>query len=344
MIDTNNLHRYQALNLLGVILLALSSSTIASPLFESDDVIELSLTGPLGDLIAEKEHETERTFVLREDGKEQLINVRVRGNSRKRICSFPPLRLEFINDNSRQTLFQGQSKLKLVTHCNDRGSSEKNLLEEYAAYKIFNLITDISYRVRLARITYTDSEEKIDQATIDRYGFLIESASELADRTGGRPAELNELSLQSLDSRQAARVFIFHYLIGNTDWSLVTADNDDSCCHNGDLFHIGSKIYLVPYDFDLSGLVNAWYAKPDPSLRISRVTRRLYRGYCISAESLADALGNIKSQQDKVVSEINQLPDYTQKDVDRTLRFLDGFFDELENENKLLRSFERRCL
>ena len=336
--------RCLAMNLLAAILLVLASPAGASPLFESDDVLVFSLTGPLGSLIEEKKHETDRTFVFRANGVEQLINVRVRGKSRKRVCGFPLLRLEFGEGSSRQTPFAGQSKLKLVTHCTDRGSSEKNLLEEYASYKIFNLISEISYRVRLARITYTDSDRKLDQTTFDRYGILIEPASELAERVGGQPAKVEGVSIRSLDSRQAARVFIFQYLIANTDWSLVAAHDDDTCCHNGDLFHIGSQLYFVPNDFDLSGLVNAPYAKPDPSLRISRVTQRLYRGYCIPSESLAEALGDIRAQRENIISEIHQIPSFTQKDIDKTVKYLDRFFDQADDESKLLRSFERRCL
>lgn len=344
MISANRDLRRLATNLFVAILLVHSSPASATPLFESDIVLEFHLTGPLGSLIEEKNHETERIFLVRANGIEQEINVRVRGNSRKRVCSFPPLRLRFDEDSSEQTLFAGQSKLKLVTHCIKRESGEKNLLEEYAAYKIFNLISEVSYRVRLVRVTYTDLDGKLDQTTFDRYGIVIESASELAERVGGQRSEIEAVSLRSVNNRQAARVFIFQYLIGNTDWSLVAANNDDACCHNGDLFHIGSQLFIVPYDFDLSGLVNARYAKPDPSLRISRVTQRLYRGYCIPADALAQALGDINVAQENIVSEIHQIPGFTQKDIDKTVKYLDRFFDKADDENELLQSFERRCL
>lgn len=242
------------------------------------------------------------------------------------MCHFPPLRLNFAVGDTAQSIFEDQDKLKLVTHCREGDSAQLDALQEYAAYRIFNLISDVSYKVRLLHITYTDTDGRLKENTFNRYGFLIESASALANRVGGKPAHVTGVSLSSLDSQQAATVYIFQYLIGNTDWSLVTADGDDACCHNGDLFHIGSVAYLVPYDFDLSGLVNARYAQPDPSLRISRVTQRRYRGYCVSSDSLKDALTAIKARRVDILDVIRQLPGVSRKEIEATAKYLDQFF------------------
>ena len=44
-------------------------------------------------------------------------------------------------------------------------------------------------------------------------------------------------------------MFIFQYLIGSTDWSIVAAEADEYCCHNVDLFEIDASLLVVPYDF-----------------------------------------------------------------------------------------------
>ena len=62
-------------------------------------------------------------------------------------------------------------------------------------------------------------------------------------------------------------------MIGNTDWSMAYQ-------HNTEMFFDGKRMIAVPYDFDHSGLVNAFYAKPNPMLKISSVTERVYRGLC----------------------------------------------------------------
>ena len=329
--------------LLTLVLLVHVSHASASSLFEENAVLEVNLTGPFGSLFKEDDRK-ELPFVLRADDLEHTIKIRVRGKSRRRVCSFPPLRLNFAANDTVQWIFEGQDRLKLVTHCQDKKSAHLSTLKEYAAYRIFNLISDVSYRVRLLHITYTDTDGRLKEKELDRYGFLIESSAALADRVGGRPEQVAGVSLRSLDDQQAAFVYIFQYLIGNTDWSLVTANKDDTCCHNGDLLEIGSDRYFVPYDFDLSGLVNASYARPDPALNISRVTQRRYRGYCISTDALKDALGAIKARRVDILDVIKQLPGLSEKENAATVRYLDRFFDKAVDTDKIVRSFDRLCL
>ncbi len=330
--------------LLALIALAHVSEASASPLFESDDVLEISLTGPLSTLFDEKDDPVERPFLLRANGVEHAVKVRARGKSRRRVCSFPPLRLNFSSKDAEGSVFQGQDKIKLVTHCRGRDSAQSDAIQEFAAYRIFNLISDYSYRVRLLRITYTDTDGGLKDGPIERYGFVIEPPALMAERIGGQSARVDGVSLKSLDSRHAASVFVFHYLIGNTDWSLVMADEDDTCCHNGDIYDVGSARYYVPYDFDLSGLVNPRYAKPDPSLAITRVTQRLYRGYCIDPDALRDALGAIKARRSDILGIVEELPGLSQKERDGTTRYLQRFFDQASDEDKMVQMFERRCL
>ena len=339
---------HQTLVLLASKLLLLLSlacgAAIATPLFEEETTLEISLAGPLGSTIEDKQDRAERRFVLNADGFDHDVNVRIRGNSRVRVCQFPPLRINFERSKTEKTTFAGQDKLKLVTHCRENRSAESHVLREYVAYKIFNRITDVGYRVRLARISYRDTDTDLSPTSFDRYAFFIESPEELAERTGARSIDIDGVALSSLSQDHAARVFIFEYLIGNTDWSLVTADTDEYCCHNGDLFELDSEHYYVPYDFDLAGLVNTRYAKPDPSLRISRVTQRLYRGYCISSDALREAMRDMKARRGSVLAVVHELSGLSDKDRDTTAKYVERFFEQAEDEDKLLRSFERRCL
>lgn len=330
--------------LISLVLLLHVSHVSASSLFEDNTVFEVSLTGPLSSLFEEENDRSELPFILRANGIEHSIKVRVRGKSRRLLCSFPPLRINFVVDDTVQSIFEGENRLKLVTHCRETKSAQLDTLQEYAAYRIFNLISNVSYKVRLLHITYTDTDGRLKEDQIDRYGFLIESESELADRVGGKPAHLTGVSLRTLDSQQAAAVFVFQYLIGNTDWSLVTANEDDTCCHNGDLIDIESVRYYVPYDFDLSGLVNARYARPDPSIGISRVTQRKYRGYCISTDAVKGALSAINSRRVDILDSISQLPGVSQKEIEAMTKYLEQFFVRANDEDKIVKSFERMCL
>ena len=242
------------------------------------------------------------------------------------------------------TLFAGLDKVKLVTHCHDTDRAQTNILDEYAAYKLFNVISDIGYKVQLVKINYIDTEKRLKRDSIIRYGILIESSPELAQRVGGERVQTSGVTLGSLDHQQAARVFVFAYMIGNTDWSLVTADDDEYCCHNIHLFDIDSERFIVPYDFDLSGLVNARYARPDPSIGTRRVTSRRYRGYCISSEALMDATRAIAAQRDDLLDVIRRVPGLAESDFEVMVKYLEKFFDQTNDANKLVASFERRCL
>ena len=316
----------------------------AAVLFEESEVIEVQLTGPLHSIFEDKEQRQEQPFLLSVDGATILVRARIRGKSRARICNFPPLRLNFTGSDTRQSVFEGQEELKLVTHCRGNSSGSMNVLEEYAAYRIFNLLTDTSYRARLLHITYEDTGHDLDANEKRNYGFLIEPKEQLQERIGGEWVQLPGVKMSRVEEDHAALVFVFEYLIGNTDWSLLLADGDDACCHNGDLLEIDSELYYVPYDFDLAGLVNASYAKPDPSLHLKNDRKRRYRGYCIDSAPLERAIRLIKSKEADILGLLQELPEYPEKTAGKNLEYFEKFFESADNEAKLLKKFERGCL
>jgi len=327
-----------------IILMLWSPLTGAAVLFEENEVIAVTLSGPLDAVFDDSAQRDEQPFLLNVGGTDIPVKVKLRGKSRARICEFPPLRLNFAGSDATQTAFDGQAKLKLVTHCRNGSGGDVSMLEEYAAYRIFNLLSDYSFRVRLLHISYTDTGRTPGAGANQQYGFVIEPRKQVQERTGGQWAQIPGVRLSRLQGDQAALVYVFQYLIGNTDWSLVAAEGDDTCCHNIDLLESHSELYLVPYDFDLSGLVNAVYAKPDASLRLKNVRQRRYRGYCLGSEALAGAIRRVKSRQAEILQVLQELPDYPDKAAAGNLKYVQQFFEKAENEPKLIKSFEKACL
>ena len=327
-----------------LVMLISVAPAFAAPLFDDSAVIEIELSGPISSVIANKSSRDELSFVLRANGVEHDVNLRTRGKSRMRVCDFPPLRVSFSGDDTADSIFAGQTRLKLVTQCRKHERSTANVLEEFTAYRIFNLISDKGYQVRLLRVRYTDTDRELRPEMAEQYGFFIESKDGLAERTRLEPATLTAVKRSSFNQQQVAEVYVFQYLIGNTDWSLVMADGDDECCHNGELFKSESDLFYVPYDFDLAGLVNARYAKPDPALGIRSVTQRRYRGYCVSTEVLISAIRRIKALRSDILQVPGEIPGLSAKNVAAEIKYLERFFDEAENEEKLIKSFEKRCL
>lgn len=316
----------------------------ASPLFDDDKAVEITLRGPIGTMFSNTADRTEREFAFVLDADEYPAGIRLRGNSRLRVCKFYPLRINLDPADYASTVFAGQDKLKLVTHCRNYDQGEQDMLEEYLAYRIFNAITDFSYRVRLLRISYVDTDGTLESAASPRYGFVIEPGRHLAERTNSEVAELKGVPRKRYDRNHAALVFVFQFLIGNTDWGFVKADYDEFCCHNIDLFERDGQVMVVPYDFDVSGIVNARYAFPDPLLRIDRVTRRLYRGLCMERQLVENALRYIKERRQEITALIEQLPGLAPRSRATALRYVGEFFERAEDEDKLLRTFEKRCI
>lgn len=335
---------YRRILFAGLMLTAFSIRAYAAPLFEESSVLDIELTGPLTELLSDKNSKEKMTFTLRADGAEHSIEVRLRGNSRRGVCSFPPLRLSFKKKASVNTLFENQKHLKLVTHCRESEAAQQVVLKEYMAYRIFNMLTDWSYRVRLVRVTYVDAGPESGTQELQRYGYIIESEDELIERIGATKANRTAITRGSLDAGQAALVFVFHYLIGNTDWSMVKADVSNYCCHNGTLLELESKLILVPYDFDLSGLVSARYARPDPSLRIKRVRQRLYRGYCLPGDELPRALRTIMDEQSNILTLPFETPGVVEKEMGVASGYLETFFKNVKDIEKTAKKFESRCL
>jgi hypothetical protein len=318
-------------------------ATTPAPLFDDTGLLEIEMTGPISSTIEDRDRREERAFALAVDGVEQDVWVKVRGRSRSRkdVCKFPLLRLRF---EGAMGVFAGQDKLKLVTHCRNSDRGDADVMEEYAAYRSFNLLSPVSYRVRPVRITYSDSDGRLTERAQRRFGFFIEPSAQMANRTGGSLPELEGLSLAQLDPDHSALVYVFQYMIGNTDWSMVTGDGETYCCHNGQLLEVGGWINYVPYDFDLAGVVNAPYAKPDPSLRLRSVRTRRYRGFCTQPETLRAALRTVIRNEENIYRIFRTAPGIGDKQKRADIEYLGRFFEEARNEEELLAYFEKRCL
>ena len=321
----------------------ISGAVAAAPLFESDEALEVELRGPLREMIADKRAPEARTFELLVGDEVLTVEARVRGHSRRKLCDFPPLQLDFSGSTTEVTVFAGQEKLKLVSHCKARSSYEDNVIDEYAAYRILSLLTELSFKVRLLRMRYVDTTRP-GKEPLERYAFVIESLDAFATRTGGAVVNREALVKSSLDRAQLADVFVFQYLIGNTDWSLVRARSEEFCCHNGELMERGGRLFYIPYDFDFAGLVNAGYAKPQPDLGIRSVKTRVYRGYCLEGLDLEAAILDVVEKEAEILELLGQLPAGQSGAGSARVRYVERFFEQAGDVEGLVRKFERACI
>jgi len=318
-------------------------------LFGGQETIALTLTIPMTPLTKKREDDRpEYPGAIAVDGIGGSHNVMVsqRGKTRARTntCKFPPLRLNFKGAEVKDSFFDGQDKLKLVTHCSPSRRYQQYYLAEYLAYRMYNLVTDLSFRVRLAQITYVDSEGRLDPLT--RLGFLIEDIEDVAKRNGMVEIKVEKAPASRIDPASGARAALFSYMIGNLDWAFTAGPPGEGCCHNFKLIarNDARPLVPVPYDFDYSGLVNAPYAVPPDVLPVRRVTQRLYRGFCVHNEALDGAIARFRAQEGAIRALIDNQAELDGRTSNRMQKFLDGFFQTIGDPDKRARNIDKACL
>lgn len=284
------------------------------------------------------EEDLDGNFVL-EDGTEMSVRVGPRGKSRLEHCSFPPLWLDFKKEDLKKTIFKGQNKLKLVTHCSRKFASREFLAHEMLAYRLLNVLTDYSFRVRAVEIAYIDTQ---GGKTESRYGFLIEHKKRLAKRLDAESVDVEKISMKELEADHAALISVFQYMIGNTDFSLRQGP-DGSCCHNAVPIKVADIYLPVPYDFDASGFVNPPYAAPSPNLSIRRLTSRLYRGYCNHNDLIPGAVQQFIDKRDELLTTLIEFDDIPGAKSQRMSKFLASFYEVVESPKKRQSKLVKRC-
>ena len=309
-------------------------------LFSSQEVIEFTIETDYGALRGDRTQDSEyRPAILSltdDDGAARTIDIRVRtrGNFRLANCQFPPLRVNFPRTRMGGTVFDGQNGIKLVSHCRDRDSDEQNVIEEYLVYRTFDLLTDESFRVRLARVTYADGD---DDDPVVRYAFFIEEAEAMAERLGAQYLEIQQANPRDFGTEQAVRFSVFQYMVGNTDWSMVSF-------HNTEVLQNSEGIYVpVPYDFDWTGFVSARYARPNERLQIRNVRQRIYRGFCrpnFDFSAVYAQFVEIRTDLEALYTSQDGLEEGNRRDA---VEYLDDFYEDIESPQRARSRLERDC-
>ena len=202
------------------------------------------------------------------------VGLRARGHFRRENCYFSPIKLKIKKSNAKGTLFKGNKKLKLVLPCLNWKSGSDDLIKEAIAYKLYATISPYHFKTRMVAIDFTEERRN---RTIEHQlmGILIEDDKNVANRHNGKRIKrpINPLSQDAISSIQNA---FFQFMIANIDYSAAYQ-------HNEKLFFINKKVIPVPYDFDMSGFVDASYADvselKNKSLSITKITQRMYRGF-----------------------------------------------------------------
>lgn len=268
-----------------------------------------------------REHEARLYYQCAGQPFEHALRVKTRGNFRRSrdVCNFPPLMLDFDKDSVTGTLFAGQNRLKLVGHCRLEDSSfQTYLLREYLIYRLYQLVEEQSFRVRLLQVDY----ELPDQSNYaNSYAFLIESEKGLARRLDAKSIDYIIKTAATPDYHHSLRLSLFQYMIGNTDWFIPNHNLKSMRLSGGDT--IG-----VPYDFDLSGFVNADYHTQYTNYDLDSPRQRYFRGHCRTQQELDKELTHflgLRPAMEELIRSFTPLAFAERQDL---LAYLTSFFDE----------------
>jgi hypothetical protein len=273
-------------------------------------------------------------------GEERRVEARVRVRGRWRRangkCSLPALFVYFSAPSTAGTVFEGQEMLPLTTHCqNAKRRYDQYVLKEYLAYRLYNLFTDKSLRVRLAQITYRDASGR--KKPMERYGFFTEHFDSLAQRQAAEVWKPERFDPLLANPMELATMDLFQYMIGNTDWSALAGHN---VMHIRDAEGIATA---VPFDFDFSGLVDAPYAGPNPKLPLRNVKERLYRGFCNPGTDWAALFAEFQTRQAQISGLIEAVPDLSEREVKVATRYVDRFFAVVASGKQRQRKIVEAC-
>ncbi len=330
-----------ALLLLACCFLLSSALGQSSNLFDSGEIMELTLQGDLRTVFRDRGDDSQyhpATLYYQADNNAINIPVEIktRGHFRKisSNCTYPPLLLNFSKSSATEnSLFNGQNKMKLVTPC--RG--DEYVIHEYLVYKLYNFITPMSFKVRLVKVIYQDTVK--NKSSDPYYGILLEEEEQMAMRNLSNPLEKIGLRPEETQHDNFLKMAVFQYMIGNTDWSVQYQQNIKLIAVDST-----SLPYVIPYDFDHAGIVRAPYAKPAEELQMSSTLQRRYRGYCITE----------MNQFTEVFETFNQLKDdfyslyegnilLSSSYQNQTLKFLDQFYETINNQEKAQKAFSYPC-
>lgn len=321
-----------------------ASDAVPTSLFTNLEPLELILQMDMQKVLNDKSEDPEYSpaFLIQVlgDNDIQAFNIKIKARGRTRritdVCEFPPLKINFVKKSTKNTVFEGQDKINMVTHCQESEDYQNYALLEYLAYKTYNNITDFSYRVRLVNVTYKDIRQNYPD--IKKTGFLVEDDELLAERIGGAVSDKRIWSPDSCDQKIVDIFSLFQFMIGNTDWWIHTR-------HNVDLVKIQDceQLIPIPFDFDYSGMINTPYAIPSAQLPIIHVKDRFLKGSCYNASHFTEVIKLYNSKKQAVLSTMENADFLDKKYKKKSLKYIVEFYEIINDLESFSRYINQSC-
>lgn len=254
------------------------------------------------------------------------VKLKTRGEYRKKFCTLPPFWLNIKRAGIPSNELDGIKKVKIVTHCKNTDKFEDYLLKEYLVYKMYNLITPYSFRVRLIRIIYIDTGR--ENRITENWAFAIEPEKLLAKRLDARIIENDKLAMATVNSDVMNGLAMFQYMIGNADYSITGR-------HNIKIIRLQGKGPVgnipIPYDFDYTGFVNTSYAIPGENLGLKNVRERYFLGPCRDVSVYLEVIEELKAHEKELINLLEQCEYISSRQKIYAVKYIDSYYSEAES-------------
>ncbi|MDX2247629.1 MAG: hypothetical protein SF052_12670 [Bacteroidia bacterium] len=317
--------------------------TTQSKLFVEETPLRIRLAFDQKKFLSEKykdEYQPAAITLFSENGDSLsgTIRIKARGEFRRRFCQFPPFRLNFKDSGFSDPSFEGVSSLKLVTVCKFPQLYQEYIFREYTLYKLYNVLSPMSFRARLVDMTFEDNQGK--RKPLERFGFLIEDVDHLAKRNDAFELEPKIVNSQMMNRKQLLMISMFQYMIGNCDWYVPNLHNLKLLKSND---FRQEMPYPVPYDFDYAGMVNAVYAIPPEGLGITNVTERIYRGPCFNETEAKEMFALFHEKKDEIIRLYEESPWLDEFSKTTSVSYLNEFYKIIENPGSVKTKILSTC-
>jgi len=253
------------------------------------------------------------------------VSFRARGNSRKKLCFYPSLKIKLSKKALKKQGFNKDNKYKLVCQCRSGKVHQQSLLREFLAYKIFNLISPYSYRAHLLEVDYIQVSKSRKKR---HFAFILESKKSLEERLDGEIVDRDGIVLDKISREESIRMSLFQYLIANTDWEIPALHNIKLLLEND------GNLVPIPYDYDYSGLADSPYATPNADYPIKKHTDRYFISDNYTEAEIDKQLVYFLEQEEAIKSMIREA-DFLRRSSKRFVkRYINEFYRIIENERR----------
>ncbi len=213
---------------------------------------------------------------------------------------------------------------------------DEYIVREWLLYRIYNLVTPLSFRTRLVKVQLEDGLAKKQPAPF--YGILLEEEKQMAKRNACVPV-IKRMPPQKTQPEAFLTLAVFQYLVGNTDWSVQYLQNIKLIAKDS----VATPL-PVPYDFDHAGMVDCPYALPPELLNMVSVRERRYRGYCVNNKQLYEpVIAHYNRLKKDIYSLYNDCDLLETKYKKWVKQYLDEFYATINHDKAWKREFDYPC-